>query len=106
MPGQDGLGRADRAHQVQLPGALPDLLGELLEAVDLGPAEVVDEAVDAAEGVERGRDDALRLAGSGEVGGDVEVAGALVAAARRDDLRALCLEQPRGVERRCPRSRR
>ena len=53
--GQRGLGRADGAHQVDLPGALPDLLGELVEAVDLGPADVVDEAVDAAERLERRR---------------------------------------------------
>ena len=106
-PGQHGLGRADGAHQVELPRALPDLLGQLLEAVDLGPADVVDEAVDAAE-APRARPRPARSGSPGlrEVGGDVQVADPVGAAARGDDLRALGLELARGVEADARRSSR
>ena len=62
---------------LSLPGVLPDLVAQLLEAVDLGPADVVDEAVDASEAFERGCDDSLGLTGAREVGRDVEVADPL-----------------------------
>ena len=97
-PGKHGLGGAHGAHQVDLPGALPDLLGQLVETVDLGPADVVDEAVDAAERLERRVDHALRLAGRREVGRDVQVAGAFRAAARADDPGAFGLELRDGGE--------
>ena len=44
--------------------ALPVVVGQLGELADLGAADVVDEAVDAAETLERSRDQPLGLAGS------------------------------------------
>ena len=53
------------------------VLGQLVEAADLGVADVVDEAVDAAEALDRGaRRRARARPGCGEVGGDVQVADA------------------------------
>ena len=49
IPGSDRAGRAHRAHQVQLEGRLPVVVREVLELADVGAADVVDEAVDAAE---------------------------------------------------------
>ena len=74
-PRQRRAGGADGAHQVELERRLPVGVGQLVELADLGAADVVDEAVDAAEPLDRGRDDPLRLAGPREVGRDVHVAG-------------------------------
>ena len=60
IAGQHGAQRPHRAHHVDLPGALPVASVELVEAADLGPADVVHEAVDPAEALERRRDDAAR----------------------------------------------
>ena len=84
-PGQHRLSRTHGAHHVQLPGLLPELLGQLLEAVDLGPADVVDEAVDAAKTLERSLDQPLGLPGR-EIGRDVEIADPLATAAGGDDF--------------------
>jgi hypothetical protein len=76
--------RAHGAHQVQLERPLPVVIGQLVEAADLRPAHVVDEAVEAAEALDRRADDVLGTAGAREVGGDVDVPRPLVAPAGRD----------------------
>src|SRR5581483_6290832 len=90
--------RAHSAHHVGLPGALPDVVDELVEAVDLGPADVVHEHVDAAESRQRRLHDTLRAAAFGEVRGDVQVADPFLAAPARDDPRALFAQLARGLE--------
>ena len=97
-PGQRSARRANGTHQVELEGRLPVGVGQLAERTDLGAADVVDEAVDAAELRFRGRHDALRLAGTREVGGDVHVARPFAAPARADDDRAFGLQLLRDDE--------
>ena len=95
-------GRADRAHvahHVQLPERVPLLVGDLLEAGLIGVADVVYEAVQAAERADRLVDDAFGLAPAREIGCDVKSltdAGRIVAATGRDHARALVRQQPRG----------
>src|SRR5207253_11138819 len=71
---------------------------ELVEAADLGEADVVDEAIHLVEPVERRLDQPLRLARLREIGRDVEVADPLLAPAGSDDTGTLLLEQPSRLE--------
>jgi len=95
---QHHAGRAHCAHQVQLERRLPVGVRQLLEAPDVGAADVVHEAVDAPEAVEGFRDQPLGLARLREVGDDVQLTDPAFATARSDDVRALLDEQPRGLE--------
>ncbi len=77
---------------------MPVGVGQLAERTDLGTADVVDETVDTAELRLRSRHDALRLAGTREVGDDVHVARPFATPARADDDRALGLQLLRDDE--------
>ena len=95
---QRGARRAHGGHQVELERPLPVVVGQLRELADLGAAGVVDEAVDAAETLDRGRDEAIRCAALGQVGGDVELARPVVAPSRRHDVRTFGGEARRDLE--------
>ena len=78
--------------------SLPVVVGELSELADVGAAGVVDEAVDAAEALDRRGDEPVGRAALGQVGGDVELARSFVAPSRRHDVRAFAREARRDLE--------
>ena len=102
-PGQGRLDRTHGAHHVDLPGLLPVGLGQLVEAADLGEADVVDEAVDAAEALERGGDRRARARrAAARSAATCRSPMPVVAPAGRHDRRALVLRaaaRPRGRSR-------
>ena len=62
---------ADVAHHVELPGRVPLVVGNVLEACDAGDPDVVDEDVEASEDTRRFVHDTRRLVGADQVGDDV-----------------------------------
>ena len=93
-----GARGAHGGHQVELEGPLPVVVGELGELADVRAAGVVDEAVDAAEALDRVGDDTVGGVALGQVGGDVKLARPFVAAPGRDDVRAFGCEPRRDLE--------
>ena len=98
MCGSDGARRPHGRHQVELERPLPVVVGELRELADLGAPDVVDEAVDPAEPLDRRCDEAICRAALGQVGGDVQLAGPAGAPSGRDDVGAFVGEAPRDLE--------
>ncbi len=89
---------AHGGHQVELERLLPVVVGELAELADVRSAGVVDEAVDAAEALDRGGDEPVCGTALRQVGCDMELARAVVAAPGRDDVRALGGKSRRDLE--------
>ena len=84
-----------------MPQLVPLLVGHFFEGALEGGADVVHEAVDAAELLLHLADETLGLAGATEVGRDVHRladAGRLGTATARDDLRSLGRQKARRLE--------
>ena len=76
------LAHQERALEVGVEVGVPDLLGELLDAGAAGDAGIVDEDVDAAEGLLDRLGDGAAILGLADVGRDLQAGPALVAPIR------------------------
>src|SRR5260370_40121700 len=75
-----GARHVEAAHEMDLDHHLPVDMRHAVEDPVAQDAGVVDDAVDTAEGLERGADDALGAGGGGDAGGSCARRGARAAA--------------------------